>query len=265
MRLRTAFQTWIFCVSVFLFAAITYAADAESQTPQFRASNSRRPAGMPRPSFDPITQADVAQAKTVLLEALGRLDQRLTQAGPDGEDWRKYLRWDALQESLRGDKQPDMALLARIHARYIAGYDGLELVWFLDVQHALHNYIATIGAVDNPQDSRRLMKRSSTSWPKAWMPTGQADDRRRAGHQRVGALAPRGAPVRRRWSRRSSSTSSIRTCSARFRRNSWRWASPSRSTTLRRSATAFSARAFPAPPTPSARPASRFRPIPTWA
>ena len=75
----------------------------------------------------------------------------MTLAGPNGEDWRKYLRWDALQEELRGDKQPDKALLADVYKRYAAGEDGLELVWFLDVQHALRNYVATVNAVDNPQ------------------------------------------------------------------------------------------------------------------
>ena len=139
--------------------------------------------------FHPITQTDVAQAKTVLLEALDRLDQRLTQAGADGEDWRKYLQWDALQESLRGDKQPDLALLDPHSPHYTAGYDGLELVWFLDVQHALHNYIATIGAVDNPQVRAAYEKMLDSLAQEPGCLPGQADDRGRAGDQRVGALA----------------------------------------------------------------------------
>ena len=101
--------------------------------------------------FRPITQSDVGQAKTVLLEALGRLDERLTTAGPNGEDWRKYLRWGTLQEELHAEKLPDKALLDEVHKRYAAGEDGLELVWFLDVQHALGNYMFMVDAVNNPK------------------------------------------------------------------------------------------------------------------
>jgi len=158
MQPRMAIQTWIFCVSAFLFAAITYAADAEPQDASIPREQLSAACKNAKAEFHPITQTDVAQAKTVLAEALDRLDQRLTLAGAGGEDWRKYLRWNALQEALRGDKQPDVELLARIHARYVAGYAGLELVWFLDVQHALHNYIATSGAVESPRVRRAYQK-----------------------------------------------------------------------------------------------------------
>jgi hypothetical protein len=151
MQPRTAFQTWIFCVSTFLLAAIAYAADPEPQKAPIPIDQLSAACVKAKAEFHPITQIDVAQAKAVLLEALDRLDQRLTLAGSGGEDWRKYLHWNAFQETLGADKQPDLALLSRTHARYVAGYEGLELVWFVDVQRALHNYIATIGAVDSPQ------------------------------------------------------------------------------------------------------------------
>jgi hypothetical protein len=147
MRLRTALQASTLAIFLILCAAGTYAADATTAIPRDQLSAACRNA---KAAFHPLDQADVAQAKTVLVEALGRLDQRLAQAGDGGDAWRKYLEWDALQQSLAGDKKPDLASLTGIHARYAAGYEGLDLVWFLDVQHALHNYIATIGGVNAP-------------------------------------------------------------------------------------------------------------------
>jgi len=169
MRLRTALQVWVFCVSAFSFVVSTYAADAESpgiSIPRDQLAAACRNA---KAEFHPINQTDVAQAKAVLLEAVDRLDQRLALAGPGGDAWREYLQWDALQESLRGEKQPDLTVLTRIHSRYTAGYEGLELVWFLDVQHALHNYIATIGALNEPQvraASEKVLAKLAAPWMK---------------------------------------------------------------------------------------------------
>ena len=151
MRLRTVLQVWVFCVSAYAFAANTYAADTESPGIAIPTDQLAAACRNAKAEFHPISQTDVIQAKAVLSEAIDRLDQRLTLAGPGGDAWREYLQWDALQALLRGEKQPDLPVLTRIHSRYTAGYEGLELVWFLDVQHALHNYIATIGAVNEPQ------------------------------------------------------------------------------------------------------------------
>ena len=101
--------------------------------------------------FRPLSREDVDQAKAVLVEAVNTLDQRLVQAGPNGENWRKYIEMATLQDQLRRPQEPDKAVLARIRSRYIAGYDGLDLVWFLDVQRTLQNYLAMTYAVDNPQ------------------------------------------------------------------------------------------------------------------
>lgn len=149
MRARTALQTLTLLISASLIAAVSYAADAERQDAVIPRDQLVAACKKAKAEFRLIAETDVAQAKTVLVEALARLDERLTQAGPDGEDWRKYLQCEKLQETLRGDGQPDKTLLARIYKRYTAGHEGLDLVWFIDVQRALHNYIATMGAVQN--------------------------------------------------------------------------------------------------------------------
>ena len=106
--------------------------------------------GKAKAEFRPLTEADVEKSKTVLLQALDQLDKRLDQAGSNGQDWRKYLEADTLREQLRRAEGPDRDALTKIHARYISGHEGLELVWFLDVHAALHNYLAMTGAVGNP-------------------------------------------------------------------------------------------------------------------
>jgi hypothetical protein len=185
MRRRMAFQTWIICTAALFLAAVGYAGgellqkdewipldkvrlqgelhaevyiqEAMPSVPYLIAEihplveRQRLPAACraAKADFHPIGAADVAEAKRLLLETVERLDDRLTQDGANGDAWRKYLKWDVLQNELRGDKQPDQTLLMRVYACYNADYAGLDLVWFLDVQRALHNYIATAAVTDN--------------------------------------------------------------------------------------------------------------------
>ena len=49
----------------------------------------------------------------------------------------------------------------QIFGRYNSDHEGLELVWFIDVQHALHNYIAMLGAVGNAEIQTAFQKQIS--------------------------------------------------------------------------------------------------------
>jgi hypothetical protein len=151
MRPRAVFQIWISCVFVFLVAAVTCAADKASRPTPAPQESLAAACEHAKADFHPITQADVVQAKTVLTEAIGRLDEKLTEAGAYGDGWRKYLHWELLQQSVRGDTKRDMDRLAQIYGLFTRGYDGLELAWFLDVQHALENYMAMANTVGSPQ------------------------------------------------------------------------------------------------------------------
>ncbi len=151
MQLRTALRKWTLCVSAILLFAATYVIAAESGEAVIPLKELPAACKLAKSEFRPISQTDVQQAKTALLESLARLDERLTLDGQNGADWRKYLQWDALQKELSSDQQPDKVLLTDIYGHYAADEDGLELVWFLDVQRALFNYIATVDAVNNPK------------------------------------------------------------------------------------------------------------------
>jgi hypothetical protein len=149
MQFRTAFLARLLWISAFAFAASTYAVDAQPADvaiPRDKLPATCRDA---KAKVHSITQTDVAAAKTALLEAFDRLDQRLIEDGPNGDAWREYLLWGPVQETLRGKKTPDVTLLTRAYGRYADDYEGLEMVWFLDVQLALHNYVATSNAVDD--------------------------------------------------------------------------------------------------------------------
>lgn len=148
MRPRTAIGTWIFGLTVFLAVSATVtAAENVPAVPESLAAACQKA----KADFRLITADDVAQAKTVLVDALARLDERLNEPGVDREGWRKYLHLDVLQEQLDSDQKPDLARLTRIYGLFVRGYDGLDLAWFLGVQHALQNYIVTSGAVDSPK------------------------------------------------------------------------------------------------------------------
>ena len=98
-----------------------------------------------------ITPADVEAARAELLEAIGRLDRRLTIDGENGEAWRNYLRWAILRETLAGSEDPDLDIVGKAFSRYDAQYEGLRLRWFLDVKEALWRYHLLGSATDNPE------------------------------------------------------------------------------------------------------------------
>jgi hypothetical protein len=147
MQHKTTSLAWSVGVFVSLFIATSY---GDAATPDCSVPREKLAAACQKAATDfrPLTKDDVAQVKVALLEAIGRLGERLARWGSIGDDWRKYLLWEKLNAELQSE-QPDKATLTKIYYRYAANYDGLELAWFLDVQQALRNYIALQNAVDN--------------------------------------------------------------------------------------------------------------------
>jgi hypothetical protein len=101
--------------------------------------------------FRPLTEADLQDAKAELIDAMARLDRRLDAAGENGAAWRKYLQWPRLRAQLQQGKTPDLEVLDAVYTRYTAGYDGLELVWFLDLREALRRYRDMARSAGDPQ------------------------------------------------------------------------------------------------------------------
>lgn len=153
MRPRTAlgitnfrFQIPILCVSAIFTATMMPAADrghphAAPHTPLALACQRAKA------DFHPITPADVAEAKAALVAALGRLDEKLTAAAANGAGWRAYLHLDLLNKLLASGKKPDLVRLSGIYKFFTRRYEGLELAWFLDVRHALDEYITMADSI----------------------------------------------------------------------------------------------------------------------
>lgn len=106
-------------------------------------------------NFHPLTQADLAPIITELNEAVKRLDARLTAAGPSGEAWRKYLHWTAFQQEL-SSPAPKREVLTDVYQRLSAGEEGLNLVWFVDVQRALRQYLRVSGDIESPAEVAKI-------------------------------------------------------------------------------------------------------------
>jgi hypothetical protein len=101
--------------------------------------------------FRPLTNEDFKLVKIELVEAVARLDARLKEDGPNGQKWREFLLWDALQKELQQEGMPNRDRLTEVYKRYASGNEGLALVWFSDVQSSLQRMLMVMGAVDNPQ------------------------------------------------------------------------------------------------------------------
>jgi hypothetical protein len=140
-----------------IFSAVAAEATGPNSLPDLAAACRKA-----KDQFRPLTEKDVQEAKTALTEALDRLDRRLALDNGNGEDWRKYLEMSALREQLCRSDEPDKAALARIRGRYNSGHEGQELIWFVDVERALQNYLAMTNAVGNERVAAEFARRLET-------------------------------------------------------------------------------------------------------
>ena len=249
-------------VAATLGLAMTRGAAAQTASAAPPASDLPALCRQAKTAFRPLTESDLEQAKAQLIQSLDRLDERLAQAGPNGEDWRKYLELAALREQLQGKTAADKAVLTRVLSRFNAGYEGLDLVWFLDVQQGLHDYLAMTGAVNNPKVraayEENLDKLATTLEAYVAKPTTEdaaviSESVRWLQAARAGPGTGPGDPDR---------ISSTRTCSARSPAKWLVRALPRQSTTQARCATASSARTSTARPIRWAKSARNRRPTP---
>lgn len=101
--------------------------------------------------FAPVTKAELSKARSRLTAALGRLDARLREVGPDGNGWRPYLRLDVLQSQLARGDRADVAKLDEIYWKFHSGQEGLALVCFSDARRALRDYVAAANSLKQPK------------------------------------------------------------------------------------------------------------------
>lgn len=143
------FRLWMVCLSG--AAAIWLTGRPENVTGSLSGSQLAAMARAAKGSFVPPTQADLDQARKRLVQAMASLEQRLKTAGPEAHGWRVYLRWEDLRAQLARPEGPELPVLDQIYARFDAGYQGLNLVWFESVRDALRQYLNTARAIGNAE------------------------------------------------------------------------------------------------------------------
>ncbi|MEC9002946.1 MAG: hypothetical protein VX644_06205 [Planctomycetota bacterium] len=93
------------------------------------------------PAFVVWSAETKAERHQELSAALKDLDALLKRSGEDREEgWKKYLRWDAVQEQLSAEK-PDIRQLQPALAQFYKNHNGLEMGQFTGVRNTLRDYM----------------------------------------------------------------------------------------------------------------------------
>lgn len=102
--------------------------------------------------FLPRTACDLQMARENLAATIKQLNVQLAAIDKTkAEDWRKFLTLDAVEQQLAQPGAMDLPTLDAAHAKFNSGYDGLGLVWFLDVRDTLRQYLTTARAIGDTQ------------------------------------------------------------------------------------------------------------------
>jgi hypothetical protein len=101
-----------------------------------------------------MTEADVNAQRASLAQAIDRLGRYLDTGGANGKNWKRFLRFDEMNQQLARGPRADFDVLNDIQARYTSGYAGFEMPVYADVGKALRRYLDTLQTHLEP-DARR--------------------------------------------------------------------------------------------------------------
>ena len=141
---------WIWTACLFL-SLMQFGTPAIAQTVQESGGQDDLAAWAHRlkDSYQEVTPADVARAKSSVRSRLDRLDEYL----PDnnvGKGWKTYLDWKVLLDQLAEEVEPNLEQLQAVHAKFTANYAGLEQRRFRRVADALGFYIDLLAVTALP-------------------------------------------------------------------------------------------------------------------
>jgi hypothetical protein len=89
-------------------------------------------------SFRPVSQHQIERGRHSLRSAAQQLERFLARGAADNaRAWKRYLKWEALQQQLAASGSPDAQVLSEVLAQYYTGEPGLELWPFVNVREAL--------------------------------------------------------------------------------------------------------------------------------
>jgi len=133
---RTAAQTFV----VLAAGLLLFAGNVTAQKPT-PAGDLTQAIENAKSNFQPITQEDVASAKSTLKAKLSTLESLLSNGSSENEQaWKDFLRWEDLQAQLSAD-EPDMRSLEEIYLKFKGSYAGLDKKQLVEARQALREYI----------------------------------------------------------------------------------------------------------------------------
>lgn len=106
--------------------------------------------------FEPISPEQVELARNELAQAAQALEDLLIPGSQRGEAWKRYLRWQGVQESLSEPDKPNLAALNETLGRLNAGADGVQLAEFRRVAEAIDRYV-DLAAVARSRDQQKFV------------------------------------------------------------------------------------------------------------
>ena len=98
--------------------------------------------------FTPVSPSEVRSSLQQVRGALVPLGYLLR--GTNGQGWRRFLGWDALESQL-SEAEPDMEVLEAIADKFASGQRGLELPRFQAVGTALADYVTKLRVAHDPE------------------------------------------------------------------------------------------------------------------
>ncbi|MEX2142854.1 MAG: hypothetical protein WD894_26595 [Pirellulales bacterium] len=104
-----------------------------------------------RNAFRPLTQSDLNRRRAELAAAVERLDRYLATGGANGNNWKRFLRWDEMRAELQRGLNADIDVLDEVQTLYTSGHAGFEMPIYADVGRALRRYIDALDTFRNPE------------------------------------------------------------------------------------------------------------------
>jgi len=101
--------------------------------------------------FTPLGPTQLVEAEQGVCRAAEVLEARLAEDGENGGNWQKYLRLDTLRANLDESGAANLEKLDEIYSRLNRDYEGLELVWFVDLKRALGRYLDIARSADKAE------------------------------------------------------------------------------------------------------------------
>ncbi|MEX0642215.1 MAG: hypothetical protein WD468_05915, partial [Pirellulales bacterium] len=122
-------------------AAVVVAASCLCSTGAVQAQDDVAPlVEQARGSFQPVTAEQVSAARAELNQRMGDLERFIRPSSANGQQWIKYLKWDAAKEAVAAQGTPNLTELDTTLDRLNRDENGLELPKFRAVADALRRY-----------------------------------------------------------------------------------------------------------------------------